>query len=292
MDKLAIGLARNNHIRIYATTTTNLVEEARKRHDLWPTASAALGRTLSVGAMMGAMLKNKAEKITIQINGDGPLEGIIVNANSDGEVRGYVKEPHVMLSYNDTNKLAVGLAVGEGVLQVSRDLGLKNNFVGTTELISGEIGDDFAYYFNVSEQTPSAVSVGVLVDTDNSIISAGGLILQIMPGATEEDIAIAEKAIAGLAPISELVKAKKTATDLIEDLFVDAKVIATQEVSFKCDCSKEKMERGLMTLDNSELVDMINDNEEIETVCNFCNEKYIFSVSDIKGILDAKTAYN
>ncbi len=292
MDKLAIGLARNNNIRIYATTTTNLVEEARKRFDLWPTASAALGRTLSVGAMMGAMLKNKDEKITIQINGDGPLESIVVNANSYGEVRGYVKEPHVMLSYNDTHKLAVGLAVGSGFLRVSRDMGLKNSFVGTTDLISGEIGDDFAYYFNVSEQTPSAVSVGVLVDTDNSIISAGGLIIQIMPGASEEDIVAAEKAIGSLAPISELVKDNKTAEDLILDLFEDAKVIATQDVKFKCDCSKDKMAQGLMTLDNDELLEMINDNEEIETVCNFCNEKYIFSISDLRNILDAKKVIN
>ena len=290
MDKIAIGLARNNNIRIYSIVNTDLVSEAQQRHGLWPTASAALGRVLSVTAMMGAMSKIENEKVTIQIKGDGPILNITASANNKGEVRGYVGDPQIMLSYTKTNQLAVGLAVGNGVLQVSRDLGLKNTFVGTTDLISGEIGDDFAYYFNISEQTPSAVSVGVLVDTDNTIISSGGLIIQMMPGASEEDIVAAEKAVESLRPISELVKENKTANDLILDLFDDAKIIEERDVIFKCDCSREKMERGLLTLDKSEIIDMINDNENIETVCNFCNEKYIFTIDDLRKLIDVKEA--
>lgn len=289
MDTLAIGMARNNNIRIYATTTTNLVEEARVRHDMWPTSTAALGRVMSVALMMASMQKGVEEKITIQIDSDGPIKNITAIAKNDGTVRGYVGDPHVMLSYNDKNKLAVGLAVGSGFLKVTKDLNLKTDFVGTVDLQTGEIGDDFAYYFTVSEQTPSAVSVGVLVDTDNSVISAGGLIIQVMPGATEEDITETEKVVKNLKPISELVKDGLNARQIIESLFIDAKVLLEKDVTFKCDCSRERMQNGLATLTIEDLNEMIEEDETIETVCNFCNEKYNFSVSDLRGILDEKS---
>lgn len=290
MDKLAIGMARNGNVRIYAVTTTNLTEEARQRHDLWPTSTATLGRVMAVGLMMGAMLKGEKEKLNINIKGDGPIKNVMVAADSKGNVRGYVGDPHVMLSYNDTHKLAVGLAVGAGHLQVVKDMGLKNEFVGTVDLVSGEIGEDFAYYFNVSEQTPSAVSVGVLVDTDNTVISAGGLIIQLMPGASEEDIVATEKALANLKPISELIKNGENEKTIIESLYDDAKILDERDVQFKCECSRERMMNGLATLQNSELLEMIVDNESVETVCNFCNEKYIFTVEDLKEIVDDKTA--
>lgn len=292
MDKLAIGMARNNNVRIYATTTTNLVEEARVKHGLWPTSTAALGRVMSVGLMMAQMQKGDDEKLTIDITGDGPLKSIMVTAQNDGSVRGYVGDPHIMLSYNESQTLAVGTAIGNGFLKVVRDMNLKTNFTGTVELQTGEIGDDFAYYFMVSEQTPSAVSVGVLVDTDNSVISAGGLIIQIMPGATEEDIVATEKVIAKLKPVSELVADGMTAVNIIESLYEDAHIVLEKDVQFKCDCSRERMLNGLSTLDNNELSSIIEDNEEIETVCNFCSEKYIFTIDDIRGLLDEKTNQN
>ena len=188
-DGLIKALACDKRVRIYLCATTALVDEARKRHDLWPTASAALGRTLSVGVMMGSMLKSDKEQLTIQINGNGPIGTIMVDAYSDGHVRGFVGEPHVHYQYNDTGKLAVGIAVGkDGYLEVIKDFGMKDNWSGKVALQSGEIGEDFAYYFTVSEQTPSAVSLGVLVNPDHQVQAAGGLLIQMMPDATEEDI--------------------------------------------------------------------------------------------------------
>lgn len=289
MDKLAIGLARNGNVRIYSVVTTDLTNEARERHDLWPTSTATLGRTMAAGLMMGAMLKGKEEKLTIQINGDGPIQSVMVAANSQGDVRGYVGDPHVMLSYNDTHKLAVGVAVGSGFLRVTKDMNLRSDFVGTVDLVSGEIAEDFAYYFSVSEQTPSAVSLGVLVDTDNTVISSGGLIIQLMPGHTEEDILVTEKALESLKPVSDLIKDGETAESMILGLYDDAKVLDTRDVRFKCDCSRDRMMNGLATLKKEDILEMIEDNEEVETVCNFCNEKYIFTVDDLKEIINDKT---
>lgn len=289
MDKLAIGMARNNRIRIYATTTSKLVEQARVKHDMWPTSTAALGRVMSIALMMASMQKGKEESVTIQIKGDAMIETILVNAKNNGSVKGYISEPHVMLSYNDTNKLAVGQAIGNGFLRVSKDLKLKNEFVGTVDLQTGEIGEDFAYYFTVSEQIPSAVSVGVLVNTDNSVMASGGLIIQVMPDATEEDIKETEKVVNNLKPISELVSQGQTASQVIENLFEDAKVLLEKDVFFKCDCSRERMLNGLSTLDKEDILEMIQDKETIETVCNFCNEKYYFTTKDLKRLIDEKS---
>ena len=188
-DYIVRATAADGQIRAFAAYTKDVVEEARKRHDCWPTAAAALGRVLTIGSIMGSMQKNQDEKLTIQINGGGPIGTILVDCFPDGNVRGFVSDPHVHMTYNDTGKLAVGIAVGkEGTLKVIRDLGMKDDFAGTVNLQTGEIGDDFAYYFTVSEQTPSAVSLGVLVDTDNSVIAAGGLLIQMLPDAIEEDI--------------------------------------------------------------------------------------------------------
>ena len=188
-DYLVKALACNEHVRIIYALLRIWRRKQEKRFDLWPTSAATLGRVLTVGSMMGSMLKTAQEQITIRINGGGPIGTILVDAYSDGHVRGFVSDPHIMLQYNDTGKLAVGAAVGkDGYLEVVKDMNMKENWSGTVALQSGEIGDDFAYYFTASEQTPSAVSVGVLVDTDNSILSAGGMIIQMLPDAEEEDI--------------------------------------------------------------------------------------------------------
>ncbi len=290
MDKLAIGIAREGFVRIYSVVTTDLTDEARRGHDLWPTSSAALGRTMAVALMMGAMSKSDQEKVNIQINGEGPIKTIVAQSSKSGNVRGYVGEPHVMLSYTDKKKLAVGLAVGPGFLNVTKSMGMKTDFVGTVDLVSGEIAEDFAYYFNVSEQTPSAVSLGVLVETDNSVVAAGGLIIQLLPGAREEDIIATEAAFEKLKPISEMVKEGATAESIIENLFDDARVLETRDVQFKCQCSRELMLNGLATLDSDEIKAMIEEDEIIETVCHYCNEKYLFTIPDLQGLLDAREA--
>lgn len=290
-DTLIKALACEERVRIYICSTTQLVEEARQRFDLWPTSAAALGRTLSVASMMGSMLKSEQEQLTIQINGGGPIGTIMVDAYYDGHVRGFCSDPHVMLQYNDTGKLAVGIAVGnEGTLKVIKDFHMKENWEGTVALQSGEIGDDFAYYFTVSEQTPSAVSVGVLVDTDNSIISAGGLIIQMMPDATEEDIAKSEQLIQRLAPMSELVKTHETLEEIARSLYDDVKILSEQPIEFHCDCDKATMKRALTTLPKEERMAMIEEDHGCEITCNFCNERYQFSeqeLRDLEAFLDA-----
>lgn len=290
-DTLIKALACEERVRIYICSSTDLVENARQRFDLWPTAAAALGRTLSVASMMGSMLKSEKEQITISINGGGPIGTIMVDAYYDGHVRGFVSDPHVMMQYNDTGKLAVGIAVGaEGTLRVIKDFHMKENWEGTVALQSGEIGDDFAYYFTVSEQTPSAVSVGVLVDTDNSIISAGGLIIQMMPDATEEDIVKTEQLIQRLQPMSELVKTHETLEEIVLSLYDDVKILSKQPIEFRCQCDRAIMKRALTTLSKEERLAMIEEDHGCEITCNFCNERYQFSeqeLRDLEAFLDA-----
>lgn len=284
-DYLLKAVACHEHVRVYICSSTNLVEEARQRFDLWPTASATLGRTLSVGSMMGSMLKSDKEQLTIRINGGGPIGTVLVDAYSDGHVRGFVSNSHVHYQYNDTGKLAVGIAVGkEGTLEVIKDLGMKENWSGTVELQSGEIGDDFAYYFTVSEQTPSAVSVGVLVDTDNHIISAGGLIVQMMPDATEEDIRKCEEVLSKLQPMSTLIRDKDSLEDILHEMFDDVKILSSQDICFKCHCSKATMKRVLTTLSKEERMKMIEEDHGCEITCNFCNERYHFSEEELRDL--------
>ncbi|MEG0469563.1 MAG: Hsp33 family molecular chaperone HslO, partial [Longicatena sp.] len=249
-DYLVKALTCEERVRVYICSTTALVEEARQRFDLYPTSAAALGRVLSVGSMMGSMLKSDKEQLTIKINGGGPIGTVLVDAYSDGHVRGFVSDPHILLQYNDTGKLAVGMAVGnQGTLEVIKDLHMKENWGGTVAIQSGEIGDDFAYYFTASEQTPSAVSVGVLVNTDGSIIAAGGLIIQMMPDADEEDIAKVEQVVQHMKHISTYIQEYESLEDILKDLFQeDLKILSTQDVCFKCDCDKAKMKRVITTL--------------------------------------------
>ncbi|MDD8049120.1 MAG: Hsp33 family molecular chaperone HslO [Thomasclavelia sp.] len=287
-DYLVRGLVNSKNCRVFACNTTKLTEEARVKHDMWPTASAALGRVMAVTLMMGAMNKSH-DKISITINGGGPIGTIITTTNSDGTVKGFVGDPHTHYTYNDTGHLAVGIAVGkEGTLQVIRDMGLKEPFTGTVPLQTGEIGDDFSYYFMVSEQTPSVVSVGVLVDEDNSVLSAGGFIIQLLPEATEDDISYIENKIKDFPPISKLIHEGKTPEEVLKMLFDDVEITDHQDLSFKCDCSKEKFESGLMTLPTDEIQAMIDEDNGCEVHCQFCGKDYKFTKEDLQKILKEK----
>lgn len=288
-DKLLKAMAREGRVRIYICDTTQLVQEAKERHDLWPTASAALGRVLSVGVMMGSNLKSNKEKLNITINGGGPIGTMMVDAYHDGSVRGFVADPHVHYQYNDTGKLAVGVAVGkEGYLEVKKDMGLKDEFGGKVALQSGEIGDDFAYYFALSEQTPSIVSVGVLVENDNSIISSGGLLIQMMPDATEEDIVATEKIVSTLKPMSTLLQEGIPLEIILHDVYEDVKIVEEREVAFVCQCSKERMEAALMTIATSDLEEIIKEDHGCEMRCQFCGDIYQFSEDDLHAIIVGK----
>jgi len=286
---LTRGVARGERVRVFCCDTTEIVDEARKRHGLWPVASATLGRTMSVGCIMGSMLKSEKEKLTIQINGGGPIGTVMVDAFADGSVRGFVADPEVHFTYNDTGKLAVGYAVGrEGTLKVIKDMGMKDTWTGSVELRTGEIGDDFAYYFTLSEQTPSAVSVGVLVDPDFHVISAGGLVIQMMPEALEEDIAFIEEKLKTLPPISSLIQQGKTPKEIIEMVFDDYSELETRELRFWCNCSRAHSERLLYTISLDDLHDILTEDKKCEMKCQFCSNVYTFNEYELQTIYNRR----
>ncbi len=291
-DQLCKALVCEGRVRLYLVRSTDLVQEARDRFDLYPVASAALGRTLSVGSLMGSMLKSDKEMLTIAINGHGPIGSIIVDAYHDGTVRGFCSNPHVDVEDKEDGHLNVGAAVGtNGTLTVTKDLNMEENFTGTVQLVSGEIGEDFTYYFTLSEQTPTAVAVGVLVRNGN-IESAGAMILQMLPDATETDISICEHVLEGLKPISTIMQEYDDTdlTQLAKDMFEDAQVLETKEVSFSCPCSKERMASALETLSSEDLNLMIKEDHGAEITCNFCNERYHFDESELLQILRRRNA--
>lgn len=276
-DRLIRGTAMNGKVRAFAVRTTALVEELRRRHDTYPTTTAALGRTVTAAAMMGAMLKG-SEKLTVQVKGDGPVGQIIADANADCEVRGYVTNPHVQLPSNSQGKLDVAGAVGTtGFIHVTKDLGLKEPYRGSVPLISGELGEDFTYYFAVSEQTPSAVGLGVLVDTDSSVIVAGGFIIQLLPGLGDQEIDAIEGAIGQLPPVTSLLDQGLELEEMLRRIVPDFNLLDESEVGFACNCSVERVERTLISLGYDELTEMLQEDKEIEVVCDFCNEPYKFS---------------
>lgn len=276
----------NGRVRAFAVRTTVLVEELRRRHDTWPTATAALGRTLTAGAMMGAMLKGE-ERLTIQVKGNGPLGQIVVDANAKGEVRGYVNEPHVHLPSNSMGKLDVAGAVGrEGFLHVTKDLGLKDPYRGSVPIISGELGEDFTYYFAVSEQTPSAVGLGVLVAPDNSVIVAGGFIVQILPGLSDEELTMIEQAVGAMPPVTSLLDQGLELDEMLRRLLPDVEILEQMDISFQCHCSRERVEQTLVSLGKSELEQLIEEDGQAEVVCHFCNEKYTFEKEELQQILN------
>ena len=272
----------------YAVRTTETVGEAQRRHNTWPTASAALGRTMTAGLMLGAMLKGE-EKITIKIEGRGPLGIILVDANARGEVRGYVTNPQTHLAITESGKLDVGGAVGtDGTLRVVKDIGLRDYFTGQVPLVSGEIAEDFAYYLATSEQIPSSVGLGVLVNTDNSIQAAGGFMIQMLPGAEEQTISAIEERLKTIAPVSSMIQEGLTPEEILEQLLGpgEGQVLERMEVKFKCSCSRERIAGALASLGPEEIKKIIDEDDQAEAICHFCNKKYFFSREELEKMLN------
>lgn len=285
-DYLVKALAYGGFVRAYAVSATETVAEAQRRHDTWNTATAALGRTMVGGLLLGSTVKGD-DTITVKVQGNGPAGLIMVDSNGRGDVKGYIQNPNVSLPLNKKGKIDVRGAVGtDGVFTVIKDLGLKEPFSGQTPIVSGELGEDFTYYLAVSEQVPSAVGLSVLVDTDDSIRSAGGFMLQIMPGAPEEVIEKIEKRLASLPLVSSLLDQGKTPEDILDTIFdgESLMILETMPVMFKCDCSKEKFGNAILTLGTKEIQDMIDEDHGAEAVCSFCNNKYYFDEADLEEI--------
>ena len=291
-DHIIRATAAQEHIRAFAVDSTDMVREAREIHHTFPVVTAALGRLLSAGAMMGAMMKGDDDLITLTIKGDGPIGSITVTADSHGNVKGFPGNPSVDIpSRIDPDsgavKLDVGGAVGSGMLTVSMDLGLKEPYNGQVELQTGEIGEDLAYYFTVSEQTPSAVALGVMVGKDSSVLHSGGFIIQLMPDAPEEVIAALESTLATLDPVTTLMERGLGPADILQLVLGDLDLIVTEQkpVRFHCNCSRERISHALATLSTEDLSSLIADDEEIEIKCFFCNSAYKFGTDELKEIL-------
>ena len=282
-NNVLIATALNEHARIYLFNSKEMVEEARKLHDLWPTSCAALGRTLAVTALMGLMQKDDNEVVTVTINGGGPIDTILCVANSAGEVKGFCGDPKIYMTYDGMHKLAVGKAVGtNGYLKVTKNLKLKQNYTSQVDLQSGEIGDDFAYYFSVSEQVPTIVSVGVLVDTDSTVRSSGAMIIELLPGHSEEDIVYLENL--HLKPISSVFAENDDLHAYLKELFPDAEILEEKNVKYHCDCSRERFMRNLLTLPKKDLEEIAED-DHIDIKCEFCDKTYRFDKEDIKKVM-------
>lgn len=282
-DYLVKALAYEGFVRAYAVNATETIAEAQRRHDTWNTSSAALGRTMIGALMLGATLKGE-DKMTVKIEGNGPAGAIVVDSNGKGEVKGYIKNPHISLPLNEVGKIDVRGAVGtEGMFTVIKDLGLKEPFSGQTPIVSGEIGEDFTYYLAVSEQIPSAVGVSVLVDTDDSIKTAGGFMIQIMPEASDEIIDQIEARLKETARISTLLDEGQTPEEILQKLLAtdDVEFLETMSVQFKCDCSKEKFASAIITLGAEQIQELIDQDHGAEAVCAFCNNKYEYSEADL-----------
>ena len=286
-DYIVRATAGDGQIRAFAATTGNLVEEARKRHDTSPVATAALGRLLTAGAMMGGMMKNETDVLTLQIKGDGPLGGITVTADAKGDVKGYVDHPEAMMPPKN-GKLDVGGAVGIGLLNVIKDMGLKEPYVGQVALQTGEIAEDLTYYFAASEQVPSAVGLGVLMNKDNTVRQAGGFIVQVMPFAEEATIAKLEENVQKIQSVTTLLEQGHTAESLLEAVLDGFDIEFTDKVptEFYCNCSKDRVSAAVISVGKQELQKMIDDGEPIEVNCHFCNSHYKFSVDELKEMYE------
>lgn len=287
-DQIIKFLAHNGKISVMCANTTNLVEKARKTHDLSPVATAAFGRMLTITSIMGTEMKNLKDKLTVQIKGNGPLEMMIATTNNFPKVKGYVVNPQIDIPLNEFGKLDVGRAVGqEGYINIIKDIGLKEPYIGISPLVSGEIGDDFANYFVSSEQRNSAVGLGVLVDK-NGVKAAGGYLINPMPDATEEEISQVEKAIFEAGAISKMLDEKLTLKEIAQKITGDNNVEILEEnitPVYQCDCSKEHMKEGLATIGKEELKEIIETEGKAELVCHFCNNKYEFSKEELEEII-------
>jgi molecular chaperone Hsp33 len=285
-DYLIRATAMEGKVRAFAVRATGIVDELSKRHGATPTATAALGRTVAAGLMIGAMLKGE-EKLTIQIKGGGPIGQIVVDSNAHGEVRGYVDNPEVDLPLNELGKLDVSGAVGtEGFLNIIKDLGLKEPYRGSTPLISGELAEDFTYYFAKSEQTPSAVALGVLVGVDYSVTAAGGFVIQLLPGLSDDEISLIELQLSRVGPITSMLEQGMELEEILHRLLPEVQVLGESEVVFRCKCSRERVGQTLISLGRSEIEQLLAEDGQAEVVCHFCNETYRFEGDELRMILE------
>lgn len=285
-DYIIRATAANAQIRAFACTGRETVEEARKRHDTTPVVTAALGRLLLGGAMMGTMLKGEKDVLTLQVHADGPMQGMTVTANAFGQVKGYPNNPYVDLPLNAKGKLDVAGAVGAGFINIIKDLGLKEPYVGQTVLQTGEIAEDLTYYFATSEQTPSSVGLGVLVGSDYSVMQAGGFIIQLMPFAEDSVIDRLEANLQEVESVTKLLSAGLTPEQILEKLLAgfDVEINDKLPLSFSCDCSKQRVEKVLISVGKKDLQEMIDDGKPVEVNCHFCNTNYTFEVGELKEI--------
>ncbi len=288
MDYMIRATAANAQIRAFAVTSKELVEYARAAHDLSPVATAALGRAMSAALMMADMLKGPQDLLTVKIDGDGPIGGILVTADNLGGVKGYVQNPAVNIPNNAAGHLNVGGAVGRGTLTVIRDMGMKDPYVGQTAIQTGEIAEDITYYYAVSEQIPSSVGLGVLVNTrEKKVLQAGGFIVQLMPFAEEETISALEKNLQGIDPVTNMLSAGDTPEQMLEKVLAGLDPVITERnpVCFRCNCGKERYERALVLLGREEVQKMVDDGEPVEIECQFCGKKYSFSPGELQSVL-------
>lgn len=286
-DYIVRATAANSQIRAFAATTRELVEYARAAHNTSPVATAALGRLLTAGSMMGIMMKGDKDLLTLQIHASGPLNGMTVTADAKGNVEGYVGNPNVVIHANEKGKLDVAGAVGIGFMNVIKDMGLKEPYLGQTELRTSEIAEDLTYYFATSEQVPSSVGLGVLMEKDNTVKQAGGFILQLMPFTEEEVINRLEENLKRVTSVTGMLEEGKTPEGILETLLegFDIEINDRVPTQFHCNCSKERVEKALISIGRKEIQEMIDEGKEIEMNCHFCNKNYKFSVEDLKRIL-------
>ncbi len=286
-DYMVRATAANAQIRAFAVNSREMTETARATHDLSPVATAALGRLMSGAVMMGAMLKGEKDLLTLQISGDGPIGGLTVTADSKGNVKGYVNEPQVMLPPSPAGKLDVGGAIGQGMLRVIKDMGLKEPYVGQTDLQTGEIAEDLTYYFASSEQVPSCVGLGVLMEKDNTVKQAGGFIIQLMPFADDAVIAQLEEKLAAFSSVTTVLNEGKTPEELLALLLGDLEleITDTMPVQFFCNCDKDRVEKALISIGKKDMEEMIAEGKDIEVNCHFCNTAYRFTPDELKKML-------
>ena len=286
-DYMVRATAANAMVRLFVCSSKELVEKARNIHNTSPVVTAALGRLLTAGAMMGSMLKGEKDLLTIQIKSGGPIGGLTVTATPNGEVKGYPVCADVDLPLKENGKLDVGAGMGLGVMNVIKDMGLKEPYVGQTVLQTGEIGDDLTYYFATSEQTPASVGVGVLVDRDYSVKQAGGFIVQLMPFATDEVIEALEKNLGSIKSVTSMFEEGLTVEEIVAKIFADMEyeILDKMDIGYQCNCSKEKVTKAIISIGKKEIQEMIDDNKPIEVNCHFCNTNYVFSVDELKQML-------
>ena len=289
-DYIVRATAANNQIRAFAATTKETVEAARQAHNTSPVATAALGRLLTGGAMMGSMMKNDSDMLTIQIKGDGPIGGLTVTADSKGNVKGYVEHPEVMLPPNAQGKLDVAGALGIGLISVIKDMGLKEPYVGQTILQTSEIAEDLTYYFATSEQVPSSVGLGVLMEHDNTVKQAGGFIVQLMPFVDDDVVDRLEANINKISSVTSMLDRGMTPEEILEEVLdgFEVEVKDTMPAQFYCNCTKERVEKAIISIGKKDIQEMIEDGKPIEVNCHFCGRSYEFSVYELKT-LDQKS---